>query len=301
MTIRILTLCGFTQNSHIYSKQIGALRKAVKNAEFVFVDPAIVVEKADLPWITPANLDQFGSSASMDAETQTAETTPRAWWLNSDEWKTFRRFDETVAYLHDYIVKNGPFDGVMGFSQGAGMAALLAAMVEKPGIHPNFPAEPPIPKFKFAIFVGGFLPGYRPKIESHDFTNYFPLPSSLVTLHISGRNDTLITPERSEILMKHCENARFELHDGGHYTPSKASWRNFMNAYINSFAPGGSKGDLPSVDSYGPNGPNAPPMSKGGKSGTNTPKSKSGANTPKVDPETEEPQTESKSVLALSS
>lgn len=28
--------------------------------------------------------------------------------------------------------------------------------------------------------------------------------------------------------MKHCENARFELHDGGHYTPSKASWRNFM-------------------------------------------------------------------------
>lgn len=57
----------------------------------VFVDPPIVVEKADLPWITPANLDQFGSSASMDAETQTAETTPRAWWLNSDEWKTFRR------------------------------------------------------------------------------------------------------------------------------------------------------------------------------------------------------------------
>lgn len=70
MTIRILTLCGFTQNSHIYSKQIGAVRKAVKNAEFVFIDPPIVVEKADLPWITPANLDQFGSNASMDAETQ---------------------------------------------------------------------------------------------------------------------------------------------------------------------------------------------------------------------------------------
>lgn len=73
------------------------------------------------------------------------------------------------------------------------------------------------------------------------------------------------------------------------------------SAYINSFAPGGSNGDLPSVDSYGPNGPNAPPTGKGGKSGTNTPKSKSGANTPKVDPETEEPQTESKSAAALSS
>lgn len=73
------------------------------------------------------------------------------------------------------------------------------------------------------------------------------------------------------------------------------------SAYINSFAPGGSNGDLPSVDSYGPNGPNAPITGKGGKSGTNTPKSKSEANTPKVDPETEEPQVESKSVAALSS
>ncbi|WVQ79156.1 hypothetical protein IAT38_001252 [Cryptococcus sp. DSM 104549] len=281
--IRVLALCGFTQNSYIYSKQLGAVRKACKNVEFVFVDPPVVVKKADLPWVTEANLDQFGSSASMDAETQTPETTPRAWWINADEWKTFKQFDETVAWLHDYLSKNGPFDGIMGFSQGAGMAALLCGLLEKPGkLHPNFPAEPAIPQFKFAIFVGGFLP----KCESHDFSGYFPLPSSLPTLHVSGKGDTLIPPERSQILLAQCENGRFEPHEGGHYTPSKSSWRHFLNAWISSFAEGGAQGDVGTLDSYGPSGANAPVAGgKGHKSGANTPtpkQGKSGANTPKT-------------------
>lgn len=46
------------------------------------------------------------------------------------------------------MVKNGPFDGIMGFSQGACMAAVIAALLEKPGLHPAWPAEPPLPKFK---------------------------------------------------------------------------------------------------------------------------------------------------------
>ncbi|WVF65802.1 hypothetical protein IAT40_000539 [Kwoniella sp. CBS 6097] len=260
MTVRVLALCGFTQNSYIYSKQLGAVRKTCKDVEFVFLEPPIVVEKADLPW--SSNLDQFGSNATTDETAQTPETTPRAWWTTANEQKTYKRFDETVAYLHDFLSKNEPFDGIMGFSQGAGMAALLSAMLEKPGLHPNFPAEPPLPKFKFAIFVGGFLP----KAESHDFTPYFPLPSTLPTLHVSGKNDTLITIERSQTLVDKCENARLELHDGGHYTPSKASWRHFFNAYISSFAEGGSQGDIPALSTFGPGGSgvNTPVNPKGG-------------------------------------
>ncbi|WWC87909.1 uncharacterized protein L201_002809 [Kwoniella dendrophila CBS 6074] len=263
MAIRVLALCGFTQNSYIYSRQIGAVRKACKNVEFVFLEPPVVVEKADLPWSD--NLDQFGSNATTDEAAQTAETTPRAWWVTANEMKTYKKFDETVAYVHDFLTKNGPFDGIMGFSQGAGMAAIICALLEKPGLHPNWQSEPSLPKFKFAIFVGGFLP----KAESHDFTPYFPLPSSLATLHVCGKNDTLITVERSKTLSDKCENARVEEHDGGHYTPSKASWRHFFNAYINSFGPDGSNGDVPEVNSFGPSGANTPVSSKGG---ANTPR-----------------------------
>lgn len=38
-------------------------------------------------------------------------------------------FDETVSYVYDFMAKNGPFDGIMGFSQGACMAAVLGALV----------------------------------------------------------------------------------------------------------------------------------------------------------------------------
>ncbi|KAK8861602.1 hypothetical protein IAR55_002425 [Kwoniella newhampshirensis] len=259
MPVRVLALCGFTQNSHIFFKQLGAVRKTCKDVEFVFLEPPIVVEKADLPWASQ-NFDQFGSTATTDAEAQTPETTPRAWWLTVNDHKTYKRFDETVAYLHDFLSKNEPFDGIMGFSQGAGMAALLSALLEKPNLHPNFPSEPALPKFKFAIFVGGFLP----TPESHDFSSWFPLPATLPTLHVSGKNDTLITPERTQTLVDKCENARLEFHDGGHYTPSKASWRHFFNAYISSFGPGGSNGDVPAVNSFGPSGANTPVNPKGG-------------------------------------
>ncbi|GFZ42537.1 hypothetical protein JCM24511_00253 [Saitozyma sp. JCM 24511] len=168
-------------------------------------------------------------------------------------------YDETLRYIHDFMVKNPPFDekgstlkkqGIMGFSQGGCMAAILAALLEKPGLSPYWPSEPPLPKFKCTchrhplpsnrlsyscpystaepdsvlIAVGGFLPS--PTTPS--FEDYFPLPASLPTLHVVGRNDTLVTLERSQTLVDRCDNARVEIHEGGHFTPSKASWRHFF-------------------------------------------------------------------------
>jgi hypothetical protein len=115
-----------------------------------------------MPW--NQNLSDFNSSASTEEEERTAETTPRAWWLVNEDKTQYRRepdtrvrwpklkcaigFNETLEYLHDYLIREGPFDGVMGFSQGGCMAAILAALLEKPGYSSHFPAEPPIPKFK---------------------------------------------------------------------------------------------------------------------------------------------------------
>lgn len=131
-------------------------------------------------------------------------------------------FEETLAYIHDFLVKSEPFDGIMGFSQGGCMAAVLAALLENPGFSPHFPTEPSIQKFKctfrrkyelmiVCIFVGGFLPA--PK--SPDFSSLFPLPATLPTVHITGKNDVVVTPERSQSLIDACLNKRVEVHDGG--------------------------------------------------------------------------------------
>lgn len=47
-------------------------------------------------------------------------------------------------------------------------------------------------------------------------------------LHVLGDNDVVVTPERSQSLINATLNRRVEHHTGGHFTPSKASWRHFL-------------------------------------------------------------------------
>ena len=93
------------------------------------------------------------------------------------------------------------------------------------------------------IAVGGFYPASK----NPSFDSVFPIAASLPTLHVMGRGDVVVPPERSQTLVDACENARVEYHDGGesnsalqkrgigglmlgtgHFTPSKASWRHFF-------------------------------------------------------------------------
>lgn len=52
-----------------------------------------------------------------------------AWWNGhhdeqTGEW-TFALVDEAVEFLADFVRKEGPFDGVFGFSQGGMTASML--------------------------------------------------------------------------------------------------------------------------------------------------------------------------------
>lgn len=71
-----------------------------------------------------------------------------------------------------------------------------------------------------AILVGGFA------TADPTYHSFYPL--GLLTLHVLGRNDTIVTPERGMTLVERCTNARLEMHDGGHFVPSKATWRHFF-------------------------------------------------------------------------
>lgn len=104
------------------------------------------------------------------------------------------------------------------------MAAIVAALLTKPGLHPNWPAEPELSRPKFVIAVGGFAPSS----EVPEFKPYFPLPADVPVLHVIGRTDVVVSEERSRTLIDVCENSRVEYHTGGHFTPSKASWRHFF-------------------------------------------------------------------------
>ncbi|VDC05098.1 unnamed protein product [Peniophora sp. CBMAI 1063] len=226
---RVLVLHGYTQNASIFGKRIGALRKTFgKDIELVIVDAPIVLYPADL-------VETFGPSADLSslgageasAAAEDPKLTPRGWWKTNQDRTSADGLEDSVAFLRD-VLKEKHFDGIFGFSQGAAMAAMLTALLEKPEVHPDFlvGGKPPHPPVDFCIAAAGFKPvgAFAEKV----FEGGYSTP----TLHIIGRTDIIITAERAQSLIDVSKSARVEEHEGGHFLPSKANWRNFLKAYL---------------------------------------------------------------------
>ncbi|KAK1386918.1 esterase FUS5 [Heracleum sosnowskyi] len=50
------------------------------------------------------------------------------WYDTQDATKLDSTFNQSIAYIEETMAKLGPFDGVLGFSQGACIAAALPGM-----------------------------------------------------------------------------------------------------------------------------------------------------------------------------
>ncbi|CAM6127963.1 unnamed protein product [Calypogeia fissa] len=59
------------------------------------------------------------------------------WMQFNDDRSEFYGYEESIAFLVDYMEKNGPFDGLIGFSQGATICGALTAVQERVSIHPE--------------------------------------------------------------------------------------------------------------------------------------------------------------------
>lgn len=152
--------------------------------------------------------DKFDSTAS--AAPTSAADTPRAWWFaetaedGTSDFSRFRGFDVTLVYLRELMEKHAPIQGILGFSQGAASAAILAALVENPQLDPVFSAPPkdentpwPPKPFDFAILSAGFLP-LDPKVKA-----YFDVKPKTPTLHVLGRADTIVGEGESSSYCTH--------------------------------------------------------------------------------------------------
>ncbi|KAH9944773.1 serine hydrolase FSH [Amylocystis lapponica] len=220
---RVLMLHGYAQSATIFSKRMGALRKACgKEIELVFIDAPHVLTPVDLA-------EQFSTSelGAEEASDQDPALTPRCWWKSDKALAQMNGLEDTLRLLRDLLHKDH-YDGVFGFSQGACLAAILAALLEKPDTFPAFliDGKPPHPPLQFCIAACGFRPD-NPFCDSIFFPSY-----STPTLHVLGNMDVIVVAERSNTLLEVSSNKRVEYHDGGHFIPSKANWRNFLRSYM---------------------------------------------------------------------
>ncbi|XP_026727187.1 esterase AGAP003155 [Trichoplusia ni] len=187
--LKILAFHGYRQNGAVFRAKIGSFRKAVaKYAQLVFISaPHKVV-----------NEDGGGEEDS------------RSWWFNAED-NTFSGkclggpalgFEDTLELIKKVVEDHGPFDGFMGFSQGACLVGLLAAMQQK-GYLPY--------TFNFAIFASGFRSGSL--VHKGFYDEEITLPS----LHVYGESDSIIPKEMSESLINLFIKPIVAEHSGGHY------------------------------------------------------------------------------------
>ncbi|KAG1454759.1 hypothetical protein G6F46_002473 [Rhizopus delemar] len=227
--LRILCLHGMVQNAGVFRKKTSVIRKKLdKIADLVYVTaPQMTVDP------------QYTSEAHREAATDEnapEEAKPFAWWhpyknddknLTSDGY--YRGFTESVDYLKGVMQKDGPFDGIFGFSQGACLAAVILVALEHRNTIPLF-RDFDHPNFKFGMVAAGFKPSSQKATQ-----DFWTQKISTPTLHMIGMEDSLITPELQQTLVDQCIDPVVIRHNGGHVVPSNAPSRNEILAFVSKF------------------------------------------------------------------
>jgi len=228
MTIlRVLCLPGLSQNATVFQNKFAAIQKQCgKDVEFVIMEPPHIMEAGDTAGLSASGPN---STAADDL------LLPRSWYEPSEDLSTYTGHMESVKAIRDLLAAQVvPFDGVLGFSQGGAVAGLVVALLERPLQFPEFlvDGKAPHPPLRFGIYISGFKP-----VEITLAPAFKGGKLKTPSLHVIGRNDVIVEDLRSITLIDACENPRVEWHEGGHFIPSKASWRRFFQAYFASFNP----------------------------------------------------------------
>ncbi|XP_053864414.1 esterase OVCA2 [Malaclemys terrapin pileata] len=217
--LRLLGLHGYRQNQRSFHERTGALRKALRGrAELVSVS-------APHPVRGPAA--EHGGGAGRSPEPQDAE--PRGWWFSRPREETFdaleeaaacKGLDESLDAVARALAEHGPFDGLLGFSQGAALAALLCALQQRGDA--RFP-------FEFAILVAGF------KSRAAPHSGYYREPIAVPSLHVLGDTDRVIPPGLSRELASHFVDPAVLTHPGGHFVPAAAPQKRAYLEFLAKF------------------------------------------------------------------
>ena len=123
--------------------------------------------------------------------------------------------DDAMEYIDEIVEEDGPFDGILGFSQGATIAFCY--------LHHRLrtrPFDPPFMPFACAIFISasGTEKDQGTLVEYIGSTGR---SITIPTLHVYGKEDD--NSEAATTMYKHCGaggDAEFLLHPHGHNIPS---------------------------------------------------------------------------------
>lgn len=208
--LKILVLHGYRQSAQTCKEKLGAFRKGLKKLplEFVYITAPnkIPSEGGDIAINEGSN--EFG------------------WWFSTENdtydplspSEISKGYEESLELVKTTFADKGPFDGILGFSQGSCLLSVLCALREQGCLD-----------FKFAILVAGF------KSRSLGHSVYYNAPITCPTLHVFGDTDRVIPKENSEELLQYFTNATILNHPGGHFVPTQAPQRKVYIEFLEQF------------------------------------------------------------------
>ncbi|XP_017981660.1 PREDICTED: dihydrofolate reductase [Theobroma cacao] len=186
---RFLCLHGFRTSGAILKKQIETKW------------PQSVLEKIDLVYPDAP----FPAQGKSDVE-GIFDPPYYEWFQFNKEFTSYTNFEECLAYMEDIMIRQGPFDGLLGFSQGAILSCGL------PGLQAKGVALTEVPKIKYLIIIGGA------KFKSESVAEKaYSSPIQCPSLHFLGETDFL-KPYGLELL-ESCVDPVVIHHPKGHTIP----------------------------------------------------------------------------------
>jgi len=197
--LRILCLHGSRQSAAILQKRCKTLiKKCSPVAELAFLDAPHKCQGDDAQ-------DSF------------------CWWLPGlakgeahPEWAAQWAASHAILcnVLQEAAAVGRPFDGVLGFSNGAATAAILLT---------SQPEACQSCQLQFALLAGGYLPNI---LEGLGFKLEVP------SLHMQGAGDALVTPQQHEQLQGLFIQPLVHTHDQGHVIPQRAADTTVIVAFL---------------------------------------------------------------------
>ncbi|KAF5463304.1 hypothetical protein F2P56_019226 [Juglans regia] len=244
--IKILCLHGFRQNASSFKGRTASLAKKLKTfVELVFVDAPHELPYIYQPCFTESHGDCTSPSFERTQPPPSENCKKKYGWLvapdfngrSEADWKIadcpfdplqYQQqtdgFEASLAYLKTVFSQEGPFDGILGFSQGAAMVAALVS-AQKGRLTGEM-------DFRFVILCSGFALKL-PELECKQIN----CPS----LHIFGSDhgkDRQIANQASRDLASLFDDGCRVIieHDCGHIIPTRSPYideiRNFLQRFL---------------------------------------------------------------------
>lgn len=204
--LRILVLHGHKQNAASFKKATKkVLHPLASLAELVFVN-------GPHPYHPPA-----ATSEVMDVMEESQYSNKRTFWHMSEDPANmhYSGLEESIRYIDEKCRVDGPFQGVIGFSQGGCLAAILTRLQSRQSYRVQHC------QFQFVAMISAFpCRDIRPEFSMISTSSNSAVEESIgvSSFHSWGLADTLMDPDRSAALMNHFQNPVVYTHSGGHFS-----------------------------------------------------------------------------------